>query len=588
LKKRGLVWRLYPSYLLVVALAIVTLGWYFLHNFESFQRERARAELERAADLLAEELRANSIPFDSAPAREICTRLGAAAGYRYTIIMPDGRVSADSKDEPGRMDRHTDRPEIRAALESGSGSSIRFSDTRDRVHIYVAVAVRDGGDLLGVVRASLLMEDLRTALAQMRRRLVLFSIVLMLLASAATVGATRQISRPLTEISRHSVALGEGDLKTRLPSSDISEIDAVAASINNMADRLNDRIATVERQRDEQNALFACMVEGVLAVDKQRRIIRMNAAARRFFQFKNGDPRGMMLSEVVRHSDLIAVIDRTLASSEIVEEDIFIAATSTHLQAHGSILTSGRGERIGAIVVLNDVTSLRKLEVMRKDFVANVSHELKTPITSIRGFLDTLIDTPDVEAEDRARFMQIVSQQVERLQSIVNDLLTFSNLEHEIGKGLVELRRTALKPVLVNSLQVCAKKAASRDIELKLINDLRLEAPLNAQLLEQALINLIDNAIKYSDEGTTIEIGAEQLGGEIHIRVMDQGMGIPAKHIERIFERFYCVDKSRSRKLGGTGLGLAIVKHVAIAHAGRVEVDSRPGQGSTFTIIIPA
>jgi len=587
LKKRALVWQLYPSYLLVVALSIMLLGWYFIHNFRSFQEQRTIAELERSARLLGNELLDSETKLESPEADRICDQFGSSTGFRYTLILPDGTVTADSESDADMMVNHSDRLEVRKAFADGVGASSRFSETRGVNQFYVAVAMRRDGDLLGIVRASLLMERLDIALSQMRNRLIVFSLLLMLLASGATILATRQISLSLSQISRHSILIGNGDLSRKMPSSRIREIDDVAGSINSMADRLNDRIEKVEQQRDEQNVLFACMVEGVLAVDNDKRVIRMNAAARRLFQFKQDDPRGRMVSEVVRQTDLLDLIDRTLASTEIIEEDIELETRRVYLQAHGSILMGGNGEKIGALVVLNDVSSLHRLEVMRKDFVANVSHELKTPITSIRGFLDTIIETPDARPEDRERFMQIVSQQVDRLQSIVNDLLTFSNLEHEIEKGAVDLHNTGLCGIIRNSIQICSEKARSRKIELLAGKDLDLQAPVNSQLLEQALINLIDNAIKYSNEGTRVEISAKKTDDEIVLSVKDEGIGIPEIHRPRIFERFYCVDKSRSREMGGTGLGLAIVKHVAIAHQGHVEVESEAGKGSTFSIHIP-
>lgn len=587
-RSRKLIWYIYPSYLLVVFASIFLLGWYFLRNFSEFQYQSAREELTRAANVFARHIQVEDIPLDSAAARESCDHFGAASGHRYTLVLASGKVAGDSDEDYARMENHADRPEVRAVLAGDTGFRERYSRTVRGDMLYVAVPVMRDGEIMGVARAAMNVDVIRTAMQNMRRNLVGFGLLLGLLATSATVVTTRRISNPLGTISRNSTKLEEGGVADRQPPSGIEEIDALAQSIDRMAERLHDRIQKVVRQRDEQNVLFACMTEGVLAVDPERRIIRMNAAARRLFDIADTNQRGRKVSEVVRHADLLAMIETTFQSEEMVEYNITIPERSIFLQAHGSLLLAEDGEILGALMVLSDVTQLRKLEVMRRDFVSNVSHELKTPITSIKGFLDTLLDTEDVSEGDRERFMDIISQQVNRLQSIVEDLLTFSNLEYEIDKGHIELMKTRIKPIIKNAVQTCSNKADSRNIELRVNVGQDLEGEINSQLLEQALINLIDNSIKYSAEQTAVDISAKRLNGSILIEVADEGIGIPPEHVNRIFERFYCVDKSRSRSMGGTGLGLAIVKHIAIAHHGRVEVESESGQGSRFRIIIPA
>jgi two-component system, OmpR family, phosphate regulon sensor histidine kinase PhoR len=257
------------------------------------------------------------------------------------------------------------------------------------------------------------------------------------------------------------------------------------------------------------------------------------------------------------------------------------------LSCLGTPLRDGEGKRTGSLIVLNDVTRLRKLENIRRDFVANVSHELKTPITAIKGFVDTLKDGAAKNLDDAERFLAIIQKHVDRLENIVEDLLSLSRIEKEGEREESELEERAIGEVLAGAIQVCDVKAREKGIGIELICDREVRAEINPTLLEQAVVNLLDNAIKYSDPGKKVEVEALETEAEVLIHVRDHGCGIEKKHLDRLFERFYRVDQARSRKLGGTGLGLAIVKHIAQAHGGSVSVESQPGQGSTFTIHLP-
>jgi len=292
--------------------------------------------------------------------------------------------------------------------------------------------------------------------------------------------------------------------------------------------------------------------------------------------------------EVVRNNELLDVVTRALAGSEPVEGDVFLQEENLCLHAHGTVLCGANGQRIGALLVLYDVTRLRKLEEMRRDFVANVSHELKTPITSIKGFIDTLLEGEVKDQAEVEKFLGIVGRQADRLAAIVEDLLTLSRLEEDVNTRTIQKEHTALEAIIREAVEVCSYKAREKKIEIKIKCDPELAANVNAIFLEQALVNLVDNAIKYSDEGSAVEIDAVKNADRIVVRVCDHGTGIEKEHLSRIFERFYRVDKARSRQMGGTGLGLSIVKHIGRMHKGDVSVESTPGVGSTFTISIPA
>jgi two-component system phosphate regulon sensor histidine kinase PhoR len=291
---------------------------------------------------------------------------------------------------------------------------------------------------------------------------------------------------------------------------------------------------------------------------------------------------------VIRLSELQRFVVVALSSEEPVEKGLVLYGEAERIvRAHGTPLRDAEGKREGVLIVLNDVTHLAKLENIRKDFVANVSHEIKTPITAIKGFVETLQEGQSQDPEDVRRFLGIVHRHVDRLEAIVEDLLTLSRIEKEAETEEITLEEHSVRKVLVKAVQACENKAQVKKIHLELECSEDLKGRINPPLLEQAVVNLIDNAINYSEEGKSVTIRAQENAQEILIQVEDQGSGIERRHLERIFERFYRVDKSRSRKLGGTGLGLSIVKHILEAHGGRVSVESQPGRGSTFTLHLP-
>ncbi len=330
------------------------------------------------------------------------------------------------------------------------------------------------------------------------------------------------------------------------------------------------------------------MVEGVLAVGTDGRVIAINQAAAEMLGVKPEAVEGRRLEDTVPHRELIEFVSGALKGSEPVEGDIVLRSDAQKsVQAHGTPLSDAHGKRIGVVIVLNDITRLRQVETMRRDFVANVSHELRTPITSIKGFVETLLDGAMEDPDAARRFLEIVGRQADRLNAIIEDLLLLSTIEEGGEKSRLTLQATSIKDVLGAAAQVCSLAASAKKMTVEIECPDALSAKINAPLVEQALVNLIDNAIKYSEPGSPVSVEANQSDAEVSITVRDQGAGIAPEHLPRIFERFYRVDKARSRKLGGTGLGLAIVKHIAQLHGGTATVESTLGKGSAFTIRIP-
>jgi len=398
----------------------------------------------------------------------------------------------------------------------------------------------------------------------------------------------RWVAGPLALVraAAQRVAAGDFDHRLRLP--DDFEMDLATEAFEAMTRQWEARLAALTRRIDEQEAVLASMVEGVLAVDSDERIISLNPAAARLLGANPREAEGRSLPEVVRNVDLSRFVAEALACKQPIEGDVVLrSARDCVLQAHGTALRDSLGRGIGAVIVLNDVSRLRQLENIRRDFAANVSHELKTPITSIKGFVETLLDGAMRDADDAERFLRIIARQADRLNAIIEDLLSLSRIEKEADSDDIALGVVALRELLDTARHDCDLQARERNVRISLECGVNARVRANSDLLGQAVTNLLDNAIKYSEPGGEVRLSARNGDGEVLIEVRDQGCGIAEEHLSRLFERFYRVDRARSRKLGGTGLGLAIVKHIVLAHRGQVTVASRPGQGTTFTIHLP-
>lgn len=426
-------------------------------------------------------------------------------------------------------------------------------------------------------------------LAALSVDVTLFGIAVVAIATFLILIFSGRLSEPLEDINRAVNAYTHGNFSFRIPIAGYRQMAPLASQLNDMATAVDRKLDAASSQQSEQNAVLLSMAEGVFAVDSKERILSINKAAAELF---GGDALlalGRSLPEVIRNPDLQKFVTVTLQSESPVEGDIILHQNHlTHyVQANGTRLKNFSGENVGAVVVLNNVTRLRKLENIRRDFVANVSHEIKTPITSIKGFVETLLDGALDNAEDARHFLKIIAKHTDRLNSIIDDLLELSRLEENAERTGLDLLPQAIKPILLMAIEACTTKSQKKNIQITLSCPEVLSTSVNARLLEQAVINLIDNAIKYSEPDKSVEVSAEVQSQNLVIQIKDHGMGIEPQHLDRLFERFYRVDKARSRDQGGTGLGLAIVKHIAQAHGGEVQVESILEKGSIFKVLLP-
>ena len=587
--RKRLIWQIYPPFLVIILIALVALTWFFSRTLDDFYREEKRRGLEAQGQLVVNQARDALVSGNISSLESLSVALGKQSGTRLTIILPDGRVVGDSEEAPAKMDNHARRPEIRVALEGRSGAATRYSTTLQQEMMYVALPVRSNDQIIGCVRTALPIASVDKALETVLFHVINSGILIALIAALISLWVSRRISRPLVEMKRGAERFAGGELDRRLPVYKGEEMGGLAEAMNQMAAQLNDRLQTVVSQRNEQEAVLASMIEGVLAVDHQERILRINQAAATLLGTNPELAVGRSLQEVVRKPELQRFITESLQSRTSIEADMTLLyqGEERFLQTHGTPLRGSDGQTIGALIVIRDVTRLRRLENLRRDFVANVSHELRTPITAIKGAVETLLAGANENPEDSQRFLEIANRQSDRLNAIIEDLLSLSRLERDAESDEVARTHERLLPILESALQSCSSIAKSREVDVNLFCSEELVANVNSALLEQAVINLVDNAIKYSESRNFVTVESWQEGEQVMIKVQDRGQGISKAHLPRLFERFYRVDAARSRAVGGTGLGLAIVKHIVQAHNGGVTVHSTPGEGSVFTISLP-
>jgi len=587
MRRRRLLLKLYPSYVVIILISIVAVGIYVSTTLKNFYLRKTAESLEVDARLIEREVsnifsKENRKTLDS-----LCKKLGKAASTRITVILPSGEVAGDSEEDPRTMENHAGRFEVKEALSGKTGISTRYSVTLQKEMMYVAIPVKKEGGIVGAVRVSIPLIAIDTELRALYGKIALFGVVMIILTAAISLFIAQRISQPIGELKRGAQRFAQGDLAHRLFVAGSRELGELTEALNSMAQQLGEKIRLITEQRNELETILSAMREGVLACDADERIITLNHAAGALLGIDLSAAKGYTVQEIVRNADLQRFIGRLLREQRETEAEIIIhGPENKFLQLTGTGLRDSNGKNIGVLVVLNDITRLRHLENIRREFVANVSHELKTPITSIKGYVETLQEGAIADTANARKFLEIIFKQADLLHALVDDLLSLSKMEQEAERGKVQLVKEQVRRIIEAAIAAYETRARERRIQVDLHCKDEIVVKANARLLEQAVGNLLDNAIKYSESGKRIDV-VVAAGDDVTIKIIDQGYGIPPEHLPRLFERFYRVDKGRSRELGGTGLGLAIVKHIIQAHGGRVTVESVLGQGSVFTIHLP-
>jgi len=572
--KRSIFLKLFAAFVIVV---VVLSGLILVYSFQTIRARwiaRETAGLESLAVVLAPRI----LPLlgeDGTPAIEaLVRRAGAEGKVRVTVVTPQGRVLADSTADAQSMENHLYRPEILAALAGATGVSLRRSPTIKENMLYVGIALREEDRVVGVLRVSFYLKDIDRLLAALRSRIMRLAAVAILALLGGAFLFSRHVSRPIRRLTEASRRVAAGDFQTKVYIGNKDELRDLAESFNAMTVRLNTLFEEAEARKDELSQVIGSIREGLMVIGPDDRILLANGSCQSLCRIEG--VIGKYFWEAIRHPGFQEFIGRAKAAKQSAVEEFLVDDKSLL----ASVVWVPALER--RIVTFHDLTQVRNLERIKKDFVTNVSHELRTPLTAIKGFADALEAGPD---ETNRRAVDVIRRNTDRLIAVVQDLIVLSGLE-EKGTAL-DRQPVAVSRLLSELLRGFEPRAREKGIILELraaegLPDIQAD-PFR---LEQLFQNLVDNALKFTEKGR-VKIEVRRDGRYLAVEILDTGIGIPEEHLPHIFERFYVVDKSRDKRMGGTGLGLAIVKHIVLRHGGTIDVISRPGTGTTFTVRLP-
>ncbi|MDT3740284.1 MAG: ATP-binding protein [Candidatus Kapabacteria bacterium] len=500
--------------------------------------------------------------------------IGNDIKVRITIINNEGIVLADSQKEPSKMQNHSDRPEVIKAFALGKGSSIRYSSTVKKDMLYVAVPIKVNGKLLGVSRLAIYMDDFDDLISNLRVRILQIVFIVVIISLILAIIFSRNITKPIADLVLVSKAVAGGDFEVKAIAETNDELKLLADSFNNMIDKIRYLFQKTNRQKEELINIISSIQEGIVVIDNEGKIKLTNQSFNKIVN--NESAVGMFYWEIIREPAITKIVKKLKDSdknrnTEIILNDEYYICNASHINDRKEIVLS-----------LYNISHLKKLENIKKEFVANVSHELKTPLTVIKGYIETIEEEID---EKNKKYLNIIKNHTNRLIDIVQDLLTVSKLEDNNIK--LDISEFKLKPFFANVYDTFEQRLKNKNLYLKInLADENLVLEADEYKLEQLFTNLIENAVKYSEQGG-ITISAVKENSGMRFEVADTGIGIPDSDIGRVFERFYTVDKSRARNYAGTGLGLSIVKHIVNLHKGSITVESKYGTGTKFVILIP-
>jgi two-component system, OmpR family, phosphate regulon sensor histidine kinase PhoR len=517
-----------------------------------------------------------------------------SADARITYIRADGKVLGESDYDPGNMDNHLSRQEVIDAEKYGTGIATRYSQTVGRNMLYVVVPVKDGAVTQGFLRLAMSLEDVENSIRHLWSVLLAGLIIVFVIAGLISYRLAYGITRPIEMITRVAQQITNRNYKARVHFPKKDEIGQLGMALNRMADSLQLQMNRITENEGRLSSVLENMNSGVMMIDKEERIVLLNRSAEEFLGFSSQELLGKKFDEAKQQFEFTQMIQECFETREhIRDEMIFYYPSERILDINLNPILQTDDEWAGVLIVLHDTTAMRRLERMRSEFVANVSHELKTPIAAVKGFAETLLAGALNDKETAKSFLQIIFDESERLNRLIGDILELSKIESK--RIPLHFSPVHLHSFIANSVHVMNAEAKKKHIELEMQvpQDAYMEA--DEDRLRQILINLLSNGINYTPEGGKVKVKVELLddivagseGEKLKLTIADTGIGIPKKDLPRIFERFYRVDKARSRSSGGTGLGLSIVKHLVELHKGTIRVESEVGMGSKFIIELP-
>jgi len=576
--RKGIFRRIFILYAVVMLLAALFVEIYITSAVRDNYIDNLRKSLSVQINLISANISFNQTNLDS-----LCKQIKKDTGARVTVISTDGKVIGDSDTDSALMDNHLHRTEIEQALLFETGMVIRYSDTLKHDFLYIAKKISKGQNNEGFIRLAMPLKEVDSAVNLLRIKIIIVALIVLLATGGFSIWQTDHLRRLLRQITDFSRSLSRGEIDRRLFLKNAGEFNEIADNLTSMSVALQGIIAESEEEKNRLNVILKSIPDALLIIDTKGNIILTSSSAKGFF----GDIpiTGMQFVEVVRNhefSDLVDYVRKSLSPGMAAFR--IESPEEKYLSVRLSPLFYKELELSGFVAVFHDITQIEKLEQVRKDFVANVSHEIKTPITAIKGFADTLLDGALSDHENATRFVQTIKSNSERINALVDDLMTISRIE--LGVIKVEKTMIDIEDVFENVAEIFKDKAAAKNLFLKISQKPELKQ-INADRnrLLQILTNLIDNAIKFTETGG-VTFGIDQSDGKTFLFVEDTGIGVPSKYVPRLGERFFSVDPARSRKMGGTGLGLAIVKHLVKAHGWNMKMESAPGKGTKVRVFL--
>lgn len=574
-------------YTLLVAIVLVAVALLVIIPLRSFTISNEKENLEEEAQLFAQEYQRFFV--EDYSSAEIDAYLEDVAGdlpTRLTVIDTDGLVLGDSEAPAGEMDNHAGRPEIAAALKGEVASSSRESRTIGKNFIYAAAPIKVDGKVVGVTRVSLAEEDVMPVVYQIWWIFLVAFGILLAVIIVVSIWTERTIVGGLKGMSEAAADLAAGDLSRRVAEPNIKDFSELARDFNEMAEQIRQQVEEAAEERGKLEAVLDNISAGIMVTDAERRVVLLNPAAEEILSKTQEDALGNRVIEVFSSSELDDTVSRATGGESVDEQIELLYPQKMYLQIKSNPVVSSEGEVIAAVSAIEDITALKRLNMIRQDFVANVSHELRTPVASVKALTDSLLAGAAEHKETADRFLKDLDQEVTRLSQLIEDLLTLSKLETK--EAVLQVEDIQLREIVNECLDSKDLLAEEFDVDMEVVlENTEMLISGDRQLLRTALNNLVDNAIKYNHPGGKVIIRMLQDDDHVVLQVQDTGIGVPREELPRVFERFYRVDKARSRETGGTGLGLSIVKHIADLHGGGVDVTSVEGEGSTFSIRIP-
>jgi two-component system phosphate regulon sensor histidine kinase PhoR len=572
-------WKITVTYFSLFILNIIILSGILAKVLENYFTDSLIASLTTET-VIAQQFVQNYYPENTAELDHLVKNLGAAINTRITVIDPAGKVLGDSEKNISLMENHRQRPEFMVALAGQRGVTTRYSSTVNESMTYVALPLRSGDEIIGAVRLSIPLTQVHQTLREIHSMLLAAVLVATAIFIILSLRLASVITGPLEQLTRSAKRIAFGDLKHRNFNYAQGEIGELQQAINFMAEKQQEKIGEINDQKSKLMAVLEHMTSGIIVFNQQGNITLVNPAAEKLLNIKAAKTIGKSYLAVLRNQDMAADLDKVLTQGKVLSKQVHLEQPAElFLQIVLAPVYHHREIKEG-VMVLTDITTIKQLEKLRSQFVANVSHELRTPLTSIKGFVETLQSGAACHPETRERFLGIIASETERLSRLIEDILELSKIE--AYKANLELTSVSLRDLVCESVQQLAETAEKKGLTLSSAFQDDFQVAATRDGLKQVLLNLLQNAINYTPEGGKIEVSVKEYPRQVVVRISDTGIGIPAADLPRIFERFYRVDKARSREAGGTGLGLSIVKHLIESFGGSVWAESKPGKGSTF------